>query len=278
METRYAPPPPQSSDCPLIDTHCHLDMDAYAGQLEAVVDAAAACGVVAIVTVGIDPASSVQAAAIARRFPGVWATVGIHPHHAAEAGAEQYAELRGLASDPANKVVGYGEIGLDYARNYAPVEVQQKAFAAQLGLARELNLPLIIHDRDAHTDTLRLLRTHGPYPAGGVMHCFSGDVAFAWEVMALGFYVSIPGIVTFSKSQVLQQVAREIPLERMLLETDGPFLAPVPFRGKVNRPEYLVHTARKIAELRGIPLAEVARQTSHSARTLFRLDLEPARP
>lgn len=273
MSKQPAEPPSLPPDRFLIDTHCHLDMDAYADDLASVIRAAAACGVGGIITVGIDLDSSRQAAAIARRFPRVWATTGIHPHHAADAGPAQYNALVGLATDKANKVVGYGEIGLDYARNYAPAEVQQKVFSAQLGLARELGLPVIIHDRDAHADTLRLLRNNSPFPAGGVMHCFSGDSELARQVMELGFYVSIPGIVTFSKSEALRQVARDIPLTRMLLETDGPFLAPVPFRGKTNRPEYLVHTAQKIAELRDIPLSEVALQTSRNAGELFHLEL-----
>lgn len=278
MSKQHVEPPRLPPGELLIDTHCHLDMDAYADDLAAVIRSAAACGVDGIIAVGIDLDSSKQAAAIARRFPGVWATAGIHPHNAADAGPAQYAELAGLAADKANKVVGYGEIGLDYARNYAPAEVQQKAFSAQLGLARELGLPVIIHDRDAHEDTLRLLRENGPFPAGGVMHCFSGDSELARQVMDLGFYVSIPGIVTFGKSAVLQQVARDIPLTRMLLETDGPFLAPAPFRGKSNRPEYLLYTAQKIAELRGIPLVEVARQTSRNAIALFHLNLERTLP
>lgn len=266
--------PSLAPDSFLIDTHCHLDMEPYAADLEGVVRSAAAAGVAAIVTVGIDPASSRQAAAIARRFPEVWATVGIHPHHAGEAVALDYMGLADLAADRANKVVGYGEIGLDYAKNYAPVPAQQRIFRDQLGLARELGLPLIIHDRDAHADTLRLLRAGGPYPAGGVMHCFSGDIGFAREVLELGFHISIPGIVTFAKSAMLQEVARQIPLERMLLETDGPFLAPVPFRGRSNYPAYLLYTAQKIAELRDIPLDEVARQTSRNAARLFSLQQE----
>lgn len=278
MSKQHPKPPRLPSDRQLIDTHCHLDMDAYADDLDAVVRSAVATGVGGIITVGIDLHSSQQAVAIARRFPGVWATVGIHPHHAAETGPAQYSELAVLAGEKANKVVGYGEIGLDYARNYAPAEVQNKVFKDQLGLARELGLPVIIHDRDAHEDTLRLLREHGPFPAGGVMHCFSGDGTLARQVMDLGFHLSIPGVVTFAKSEVLQQVARDIPLTRMLLETDGPFLAPVPFRGKTNRPEYLVYTAQKIAELRGIPLSEVARQTSRNASEVFHLAPESTLP
>jgi TatD DNase family protein len=266
--------PRLAPDSFLIDTHCHLDMEPYAGDQEAVVRSAAAAGVTGIVTVGIDPASSRQAVALARRFPRVWATVGIHPHHAGEAGAPDYQGLANLAANRANKVVGYGEIGLDYAKTYAPIPAQQRVFRDQLGLARELGLPLIIHDRDAHADTLRLLRAEGPYPAGGVMHCFSGDIDFAREVLELGFHISIPGIVTFAKSAMLQEVARQIPLERMLLETDGPFLAPVPFRGRNNYPEYLLYTARKVAELRNISLDEVARQTSRNAARLFGLQPE----
>jgi TatD DNase family protein len=278
MSKQQAKPPQLPPDSLLIDTHCHLDMDAYADDLEGVIRSASTCGVKGIITVGIDLESSKQAAAIARRFSGVRATVGIHPHHAAAAGTEPYAELANLAADKANKVVAYGEIGLDYARNYAPAEVQQQAFGAQLELAKKLGLPVIIHDRDAHDDILRLLHENGPYPAGGVMHCFSGDSIFARQVLALGFFISIPGIVTFAKSDMLQQVARDIPLTRMLLETDGPFLAPAPFRGRTNRPEYLLYTAQKIAELRSIPLAEVARQTSRNASDLFHLDLERTLP
>ena len=278
MSKQHVEPPSLPPDGPLIDTHCHLDMDAYADDLVSVISAAAACGVGGIITVGIDLDSSKQAVAIARRFPRVWASAGIHPHNAADAGPAQYKKLADLATDKANKVVGYGEIGLDYARNYAPAEVQQQAFRAQLELAKKLGLPVIIHDRDAHDDILRLLHENGPYPAGGVMHCFSGDSVFARQVLELGFFISIPGIVTFAKSDMLQQVARDIPLTQMLLETDGPFLAPVPFRGRTNRPEYLLYTAQKIAELRGIPLAEVARQTSRNAIDLFQLDLEPTLP
>jgi len=248
-------------------------MEAYADDLAGAIQSAQSAGVTGIITVGIDLDSTRQAIAIARRFFRVWATAGIHPHHAAEAGKEHYGRLAALAADKANKVVGYGEIGLDYARNYAPVEIQKAVFHAQLGLAKELGLPVIIHDRDAHEDTLQILAENAPFPAGGVMHCFSGDDALAGRVMDLGFYISIPGIVTFPKSEMLQQIARTIPLNRMVLETDGPFLAPVPFRGRSNRPEYLVHTAKKIAELRDISLAEVARQTSRNADSLFHLDL-----
>ncbi|MCI5157090.1 MAG: TatD family deoxyribonuclease, partial [Candidatus Electrothrix sp. AUS1_2] len=180
-----------------------------------------------------------------------------------------YRQLKDLAGS--DKVVAYGEIGLDYAKQYAPAERQRREFARQLELAKELQLPVIIHDRDAHEDTVQIIKEHGPFPVGGVMHCFSGDTAFAHQVLDLGLYISIPGIVTFKNALELQKVAQEIPLDRMLLETDGPFLTPAPFRGKRNRPEYLLYTAAMVAELRGISIDEVACQTTRNTGRLFSL-------
>jgi TatD DNase family protein len=278
MKKNIPSPPRLGPGVSLVDTHCHLDMDAYAHTLDGVIRDAAACGVHRIITVGIDVDSSRAAVALAERFPNVRATVGIHPHHAGEAGPENIERIAGLAKNR-DKVVAYGEIGLDFAKNYAPRHVQLRAFAVQLETARDLDLPVIVHDRDAHEATLDVLRDKAPYPAGGVMHCFSGDSRLARRVIdELGFFVSIPGIVTFNKSEALQEVARDIPLDRLLLETDGPFLAPVPFRGKVNKPEYLLHTALKIAELKGIPLDEVARCTTRNAEKLFRLAEENISP
>ncbi|GAB4332837.1 MAG: hypothetical protein Kow0089_01020 [Desulfobulbaceae bacterium] len=259
------------TDSYLVDTHCHLDMDAYAGDLDGVVAEASSHGVRRIITVGIDEKSSSRAVSLARRFREVWATVGIHPHNSGELDETSLAVLKELALDPTGKVVGYGEIGLDYAKKYAPPDLQRDCFSRQLSLAGELGLPVIIHDRDAHADTLAILREHAPFTTGGVMHCFSGDPGLAWQVIELGLHISIPGIVTFRNSATLQEVAREIPLDRMLLETDGPFLSPEPKRGRVNRPAYLVYTAKKIAELRGIELGELARRTSANAAGLFRL-------
>jgi TatD DNase family protein len=230
---------------------------------------AAKAGIRRILTIGIDLASSKRAVELASTHPGIYATVGIHPHSAEqvnEAACEQLKTLAGM-----DKVMGYGEIGLDYAKQYAPVAIQRNGFSRQLELARELDLPVVIHDREAHADTLALLREKGPFPAGGVMHCFSGDVSLAGQVLALGFYISIPGIVTFKNATDLQQVVREIPLEHMLLETDGPFLAPVPWRGKRNQPAHLLYTAAKVAALKDISLAEVADQTRRNTEQLFNL-------
>ncbi|MBW1750822.1 MAG: TatD family hydrolase, partial [Deltaproteobacteria bacterium] len=225
-----------------------------------------------IITIGIDLSSSYRAVELADQYPGVYATVGIHPHSANDARDDVYRELKKLAARP--KVVGYGEIGLDYAKQYAPKNIQLREFARQLDLAGELHLPVVIHDREAHEDSLKLLKERGPFPAGGVMHCFSGDVSFANQVLELGFYVSIPGIVTFKNAVELQQVVREVSLTRMLLETDGPFLAPAPWRGKTNRPDYLLYTAGKVAELKNIPVDEVARQTMLNTEKLFSLPLD----
>jgi TatD DNase family protein len=269
---KRAAPPILASDSRLIDSHCHLDMNAYHGDLDEIINSAGKRGVNRIITIGIDLSSSRKAVELADQYPGVYATVGIHPHSAEDASDAVYRELKKLATEP--KVVGYGEIGLDYAKQYAPISIQRREFSRQLDLAGDLHLPVVIHDRDAHEDTLMLLREREPFPAGGVMHCFSGDVSFARQVLELGFYVSIPGIVTFKNAVELQQVVREVPLTRLLLETDGPFLAPAPWRGKTNRPEYLLYTAGKVAELKNISVDEVANKTTLNTEKLFSLPRE----
>jgi len=253
-----------------VDSHCHLDMTDN-GDCRALVARAQEAGVKYLLSVGIDLPSSKAAVALADEFPGVFATVGIHPHHVAESTEADYCELAELARHP--KVKAYGEIGLDYVRNYAPREVQITHFRRQVTLARELALPLIVHDREAHADVMEILTAAGPFPAGGVMHCYSGDVALARRVVDLGLHLSIPGVVTFAKADVIQEVARSIPLSSLLVETDAPYLAPVPYRGKRNEPAYVLYTIAKIAELRGVTCDEVARQTSANAINLFRLEV-----
>jgi len=252
-----------------VDTHCHLDMEAYQPDLDAVIASAAQHGVNRIVTIGIDLASSRRAVELANRYPNVYATVGVHPHDALQAGAEALGALADLARHPA--VVGYGEIGLDYAKQYAPPDVQRKAFVDQLHLAKELHLPVVIHDREAHEDVRALLRSTGPFPARGVMHCFSGDQDLAREMIDSGFYLSIPGVATFANADVLREVIRAVDLGCLLLETDGPFLAPVPYRGKRNEPKLMLYTAQLIAELKQTSLEEVARATTANAVRLFQL-------
>ncbi|PIE58562.1 MAG: hydrolase TatD [Desulfobulbus propionicus] len=262
-------PVPQDPATVFTDTHCHLDMAAYEEDRAEVIRQAREDHVTTLITIGIDLDSSTRAVALTDDFEGVFAAVGIHPHEAATATPETLHQIKQLAKKP--RVVGYGEIGLDYAKKYSPVKTQQKACLKQLILADELGLPVIIHDRDAHDDILRLLQAQAPFPAAGVMHCFSGDWAFARNILDLGFYISIPGIVTFKNARKLHEVARKTPLDRLLVETDGPFLAPVPYRGKRNTPSLLLYTAQKIAELRNISLRDIAAATTRNAQTLFRL-------
>jgi TatD DNase family protein len=264
------PLPVISSGTVLIDTHCHLDMSAYQGDLEALLFRAGEAGVTRIISVGIDLPSSRRAIALAERHEGIYATVGVHPHNVAELSEADYAELQALCRHP--KVVAYGEIGLDYVKNYAPVSLQKEHFGRQVALAGKLRLPLVVHDREAHEEIMEMLEAAGPFPAGGVMHCFSGDAVFARRVLDLGFHISIPGVVTFAKAEMLQEAVREIPLSSLLLETDGPFLAPVPRRGRRNEPALLLYTAQKVAELKGLSLDEVALQTTMNAVRLFGLE------
>lgn len=244
-------------------------MAAYNGDVDQVIAAAAIAGVSRIITIGINLESSQAAVALADRYPGVYAAVGVHPHNTSETEDSWYNELRQLAQHP--KVVAYGEVGLDFVKQYAPLDTQILHFKQQVRIAKELELPLIIHDREAHTETMTILKEESPFPVGGVMHCFSGDMDLATEVMALGFHISIPGIVTYNNAQTLQEVVRQVPLSALLLETDGPFLAPVPKRGKRNEPAFLLHTAVKIAELKGATLVEIIAETTKNAEALFSL-------
>lgn len=266
---KIAPLPSLPHSCKVIDTHCHLDMAAYEKDLEDVVDSAARNGVSHIITIGIDLESSEEAVRLAERFSGVRAAVGVHPHNSKDLDELSYNRLKVLAGHP--KVVAYGEIGLDYVKVYTPVTSQKLHFRRQVRLAKACNLPMILHDREAHQDMMEILLDEAPFPAGGVMHCFSGDMKLAEKVLELGFHISIPGIVTYNKAEEMREVAKLIPLTSLLLETDGPFLAPVPRRGKRNEPSYVLHTAQKIAELRNISLEELASKTTQNAITFFKL-------
>jgi len=264
-----APLPQLPVGSELIDSHCHLDMKAYNSDLTPIIDRSRQAGVKRTITIGIDLKSSARAIELAAEFPGIFAAVGVHPHHAAEISPASLTELKKLARKPG--VVAYGEIGMDTVKNYAPLDIQQMAMTEQVKLARELGLPMIIHDREAHEQVYQILHDLGPFPAGGVIHCFSGDSNLAASFIDLGFYISIPGVVTFNKATELQDAVRDIPLNRMMVETDGPFLAPMPWRGKRNEPAYVTYTAEKIAELKNISLAEVADQTTANCETLFKL-------
>lgn len=252
---------------PLVDSHCHLDMldDRAAALAEAARD-----GVAAVVAVGIDLASSAAAAEAAAAEPRVWATVGVHPHEAASLDDAALARLEELARRP--RVVAVGECGLDYYRDLAPRERQREAFLAQVGLARRLGLPLVVHVREAADDALALLdREAGDLTV--VLHCFSLADRLD-ECLARGWYLSFAGNVTYRNAGDLRAAAARVPADRLLVETDAPFLAPVPRRGRRNRPAWLVHTARLLAEVRGEPPAALAAATTENARRVFGITLE----
>lgn len=255
-----------------IDTHCHLDMEQYQDDFHEMLDRTTQVGVDHILTIGIDYASSLKAVQLAKQHNNISATVGVHPHDVDSIDENTYNDISCLINENKKHIVGYGEIGLDYFKNYSDHEVQRTHFRKQLTLAQQHQLPVIIHDRDAHDDVLTILQESDPFTAGGVLHCFSGDYSFAKEVLALGFYVSIPGIVTFKNARDLQEVAQKLPLDRMLLETDGPFLAPHPHRGKRNESSYIPIIAEKIADLRGVDVLEVAQKTTENAKKLFNLN------
>lgn len=256
-----------------IDTHAHLEMEAFAGDREAVVARAEAAGLTAIITVGTTLPDCEKAAALACRYGSVYAAVGIHPHEVKDIDEQTYDRLRILARR--KKVVAIGEIGLDFFYDLSPRDVQLRCFQEQLALAEELNLPVIIHDRDAHGEVLKILRAR-KNPLQGVLHCFSGDWTMARQCLEMGFYLSIAGPVTYKKAEQLREVAVKAPLERLLVETDAPYLAPQPYRGKRNEPAYVVETARFLANLRNIPTVELERQTAANACRLFGLEGSPA--
>jgi len=259
----------------LVDSHAHVQMSAYDADRERVIAAAFADNIARMVTPGTDVATSRAAVALASAHPGrIFAAVGTHPHDADTLTPQALDEQRTLAQQP-GVVVAIGEIGLDYYRDLSPRETQRQALVAQFALARDLNLPIILHNRESHADMIRLLRSDG---AGlrGVFHCFIGDVAMARDALDLGFYLSFAGPLTFPKNAELREVAAWAPLDRILVETDCPYLTPPPWRGKRNEPRHVALVAQRLAEARGIALDGVARATAQNAATLFGLPDTPS--
>ena len=252
----------------LIDTHAHLDISPLSNQVEDALLRAKEAGVSQVITVGIDMESSERVVALAEKYHQVFAAVGIHPHDAKNASESVFGKLKGLAKG--QKVVAWGEVGLDYAKKYSSEKVQKRVFKLQLGCARESELPVIIHDRDAHEDVLKILKVHGR-GIKGVFHCFSGDIDFLREILDMGFYVSVTGIITFPKAEGLREVIRYVPLDSLFLETDCPFLSPAPFRGRPNEPARLLQVAEEVAKVKDISIEEVAYCTSRNARDFFNL-------
>ncbi len=254
----------------LVDSHCHLDDRRFDGDREAVIARALEAGVECMLAIGAGdgPPDLEAAVRLAERHPAIYATVGVHPHDAAKASRDTWERLESLLRHP--RVVALGEIGLDYHYNFSPPEIQREVFVRQLELARAVRKPVIIHTRGAWEDTLKLLAAHwAPGGLAAVMHCFSGGAAEARQCLDLGFYLSFAGVVTFPKAMGVAEAARLTPADRLLVETDAPYLAPVPVRGRRNEPAFVVHTARRLAELRGETLESVAAATTANFRRIF---------
>lgn len=258
---------------PLVDSHCHLDFEDFKDDLPAVLERARKAGVLAMVCVGSggDLATAERAVEAAGKEPDVFAAIGIHPHDAAKITPDFWPALETLAKKP--RVVAIGETGLDYFYEHSPQQVQRDVFVRFLALATKVNRPVVCHVRDAHEDAAAILR-EGPLPAaGGVVHCFSGNVAHARRYLDLGLYLSFSGILTFKKADDIREAAAYAPADRILIETDSPYLAPIPHRGKRNEPAFVAHTLEALARVRGTAPAKTADTTTANAFRLFDLNI-----
>lgn len=254
----------------LVDTHAHLDLPEFKKDLPLVIQRAKEEQITLILTVGIEPKSCRRTLEIAETYKGIFAILGVHPHYAAHVKEGDLTHLKDMAHH--KKVKAWGEVGLDFYRNLSPPEIQRERFRQQISIGRELKLPLVIHSRQATDETLKILQEERAREVGGVIHCFSGDENIAKQYLEMGFYISIPGVVTFTAAQGLHEVVRRLPLEWILLETDAPFLAPVPHRGKRNEPAFVRFTAEAIAEIKGLNISRVAAITTDNACRAFNLD------
>jgi len=253
----------------LFDTHAHLHFPEFDADRAEMMARARQAGVTRMLTIGTEVSTSRAAIALAEAEADVWAAVGVHPHDAAEADAGVLAEIERLAGGP--RVVAVGEIGLDFFRDLSARDVQERVFRHLIGLARRVRKPVVVHCRDAHAEVLAILGEERASEVGGIMHCFSGDVEIARRCLDLGLLISLAGPVTYPNARALPDVARFVPADRLVIETDCPFLPPQGYRGKRNEPAYLALTAARVAELRGEPLEEFARRASENARGLLRL-------
>lgn len=253
----------------LVDSHCHLDFPDFADDIDGVVARARAAGVGGMVTISTHFDRAPSLSAIAQRFAGVWCTVGVHPHEAEGHAAVTAASLcDAVCATP--RVIGLGESGLDFYYEHSPREAQERLFRAHIAAARETGLPVIVHTREADIRTIEILSEEmAAHPFTGLIHCFSTSRALAEQAIALGFYISVAGIVTFKKAEELRAIVSELPLDRLLIETDSPYLAPMPNRGKRNEPSFLAHTAAHIAALKGVTIEEFGRVTTDNFFRLF---------
>ena len=253
----------------MIDSHCHVDDGDFDADRAEVISRAHEAGVTHLLAIGSGdgPPDLEAGIRLAERNSGFFATVGVHPHKASAVTAETLSRLPELCRHP--KVVGFGEIGLDYHYDFAPRDVQQDVFVRQMSIARGAGLPIIIHSRDAWDDCFRLIEAHWDPALGGIFHCFSGGPDEMRRIVALGFSLGFGGVITYPKATNVQDAAREAPADRLLLETDCPYLAPVPFRGKRNEPANLTHTAARLAELRGVTVPDIDKITTANFARLF---------
>jgi TatD DNase family protein len=250
-----------------IDSHCHLDDERFAADLDAVLERASAAGVTRILTIGTGdgPPEIDRAVRLAERYEQIYASIGVHPQDASKFTPQTLDDLRALAAHP--KVIAYGEIGLDYHYDSSPREIQREVLIAQLKLAGEVGLPITIHTRDAWEDTMSILRDN--WKGEGVLHCFTGDPAQAQEALGMGFHLSYGGVLTFKTAENVRESARITPDDRLLIETDAPYLAPLPYRGKRNEPAMMVQTARRLAEVRASTPELIAKITTDNFEQLF---------
>ncbi len=254
----------------LIDSHAHLEMPEFRRDLEQVIQRAEESDVGYIFTVGTEKKDWRRTLEITNSHPSIYAILGVHPHNAKEIDGETYPTLRELFRH--EKVKAYGEIGLDFFRNLSPRDVQLRRFREQIGLARELRFPIVVHDREAHQETLEILKSEKAEECGGIIHCFSGDYEMAKACLEMGFYISIPGSITFKNAERFREIVKRLPLESLLVETDAPFLTPEPFRGKRNEPSYVRYTAQKVAEIKKVSFEKVAEVTTENALRVYRLN------
>jgi len=256
----------------MIDSHCHLDeQNCRGGDPDTILGRARAAGVDGFVVIGVGEALSEarEAVELAARYPDVWATVGLHPHDAQKLSDAMASELKLLSERP--RVVAIGEIGLDYHYDNSPRETQREVFRRMIELGKQRKLPIVVHTREAAEDTLAILEEEGAREVGGIIHCFSEDLAFARRALDIDFDLSFSGIVTFKNARAVQEVAAWAPFDRVLIETDSPYLAPLPFRGRPCEPAMLVHTAAKVAALRGVSVEDVDRETVLNTKRRLRL-------
>jgi TatD DNase family protein len=244
-------------------------MQEFKRDLEAVIQRAKESGVEYTFTVGTEKKDWERALEIANSHPSIYAILGVHPHNAKEIDDQTYSMLKEFCRN--GKVKAYGEIGLDFFRNLSPRDIQLKRFREQIGLAKELGLPIVVHDREAHQETLEILKSEKAEECRGIIHCFSGDYDMAKVCIDMGFYISIPGSITFKNAESFREIVKKIPLEFLLVETDAPFLTPEPFRGKRNEPSYVRYTAQKVAEIKNVSFEKVTEVTTENAMRVYRM-------